>query len=271
MKAELRNIYRKYFKKTFLELKQIKNTTLNVGNKKQCYVCKKKFSYFGKFRKGSKGVNEFVRNLQVVGSDVDNFMCHFCGSNDRTRHLFMFFDKLHLWEKFENAKVLHFAPENTITKKIKSLKPAEYIMGDLFPNNEEYKKIDVTQIPFESNSIDILICNHVLEHVPDYKKAFAELYRVLRAGGFAILQTPYSLLLNHNFEDENINTDALKLFFYAQEDHVRFFSKRQFFADLQEAGFTLEIVNHKDMFTDDESYYYGVNKKEDLIRVTKTH
>jgi len=269
MKSTLKKIYKKHFKKTVLTLKQVKNTTLNIGNKKQCYVCKKRFSHFEKFRKGTSGLNDFVKSLQVVGSDLDNFMCHFCGSNDRTRHLFMFFDKLSLWQKFENATVLHFAPEKTITKKIRSLKPAEYIMGDLFPNNPEYKKIDVTQIPFEDNSVDILICNHVLEHVPDYKKAMGEIYRVLRKGGFAILQTPYSELLNQNFEDENINTEALRLFFYAQEDHVRFFSKKQFFSDLEEAGFVLQFANHKDLFTDEESRYYGVNKKEDLIRVAK--
>lgn len=269
MKSTLKKVYKKYFKKIFLAAKKIKNTTFNIGTKKECYVCKKKFHHFGKFRNGSKGINAFVGNLQVVGSDVDNFMCHFCGSNDRTRHLFMFFDKIGLWEKFGNASVLHFAPEVTIAEKIKSLKPASYAMGDLYPNKEEYQKIDVTQIPFQDASIDILICNHVLEHVPDYKKAFKEIYRVLRVGGFAILQTPYSELLDQNFEDRNIDTDARRLFFYGQEDHVRFFSKKQFFHDLEETGFTLQFVNHADLFTDEETEYYGVNKKEDLIRVTK--
>ncbi len=270
MKSTLKKVYKRYFKGTVLAAKQIKNTKFNIGNKKQCYVCKKKFNHFGKFRKGSKGLNAFVVNLQVVGSDVDNFMCHFCGSNDRTRHLFMFFDKLKLWEKFVNASVLHFAPEITIVEKIKSLKPESYAMGDLYPNKEEYQKMDITQIPFQDDSIDVLICNHVLEHVPDYKKAFREIHRVLRAGGFAILQTPYSELLDQNFEDRNIDTDELRLFFYGQEDHVRFFSKKQFLHDLEETGFTLKIVNHTDIFTDEETQYYGVNKKEDLIRVIKS-
>lgn len=269
MKSRLKKIYRKYFKKKVLAVKQIKNTTFNIGNRKECYVCKKTFHHFGKFRSGSKGVSDYLKNLQVVGSDADNFMCHFCGSNDRTRHLFMFFDKLSLWEKFKGASIIHIAPEKTLSNKIKSLQPARYVMGDLLNTNEEHQRVDVTDMPFEDESMDILICNHVLEHVPDYKKALQEIRRVLCVDGFAILQTPYSKLLKKNFEEENINTDALRLFFYAQEDHVRFFSEKQFFQDLQDAGFELKIAKHSDLFSEEETIRYGVNKVEDLIRVVK--
>lgn len=256
-------------KKTYRKIRQIKNTKLNFGNKKQCYVCKNKFNHFGKYRNGSKSINEYLKNLQIIGSDLDNFNCHFCGSFDRIRHLFMYFDKLKLWEKFTNSRILHFAPETEISKKIKSLNPKQYIMGDLYPENDELQKIDITNIQLLNESIDILICNHVLEHVPDYKKAFQEIYRVLSKNGFAILQTPYSLLLSNNFEEENINTNSLRLFFYGQEDHVRFFSEKQFFHDLEKAGFELKIVKHADLFSDMEADYFGVNKKEDLIQVIK--
>lgn len=270
MKHKLKPIYRKYFKGFVLSIKKIVNTQLNIGNKKQCYVCKKRFNHFGKFRNGSKGVNEYIRNLQIVGSDVDNFMCYFCGSHDRTRHLFMFFDKLNMWEKFRDSNILHVAPELMISNKIKSLSPSKYIMGDLFPKNDEHRKIDVTEIPFEDSSFDIIICNHVLEHVPDYKKALHEIHRVLKVDGIAILQTPYSLLLTNNFEDEGISDPHLSLIFYGQEDHVRFFSKRHFFSDLVVAGFKLNVIEHERFFSDSVSSYYGVNKKEDLIQVIKT-
>jgi SAM-dependent methyltransferase len=269
MKNRLKFFYRKYFKNKVLAVKHVRNTTFNIGNKKQCYVCKKTFHHFGKFRTGSKGINDYFKNLQVVGSDVDNFMCHFCGSNDRTRHLFMFFNKLNIWEKFKGACIVHIAPEKTISDKIKSLLPAKYIMGDLLNTNDEHQRLDVTDMPFEDESMDILICNHVLEHVPDYKKAMREIYRVLRVGGFAILQTPYSRLLTKNFEEENINNDALRLFFYAQEDHVRLFGEQHFFQDLQQAGFELKIAKHSDFFSEQETVYYGVNKAEDLIMVVK--
>lgn len=270
MKSRLKNIYRKYFKKKVLAARRIKNTTFNIGNAKQCYVCKKTFHHFGKFRSGSQGVSDYLKHLQVVGSDADNFMCHFCGSNDRTRHLFMFFDKLSLWEKFKGATIIHIAPEKTLSDKIKSLSPGKYIMGDLLHTNEEHQRIDITDLQFEDESTDILICNHVLEHVPDYQKALSEIHRVLRPNGFAILQTPYSKLLSRHFEEENINTDALRLFFYAQEDHVRFFSEKEFFNDLIRAGFELRLAKHSDLFSEKETAYYGVNKVEDLIQVVKT-
>lgn len=269
MKSSLRKVYRKYLKKKVLALKQVKNTTFNIGNRKECYVCKKTFHHFGKFRSGSKGLSDYLKNLKVVGSDVDNFMCHFCGSNDRTRHLFMYFYKLGLWGKFKGASIVHIAPEKTLSDRIKSLLPARYVMGDLLNTNEEHQKLDVTDLPFENGSIDILICNHVLEHVPEYKKALREIHRVLRVDGFAILQTPYSKLLKKNFEEESINTDALRLFFYAQEDHVRFFSEKQFFQDLEEASFELKIARHSDLFSEKETIRYGVNRMEDLIRVVK--
>ena len=269
MKNTLKKIYRKFFKKTHLKFRLFVNTRLNIGNRKQCYVCKVKFHHFGKFRHGSKNISDFLKNLQTIGSDTDNFNCFFCGSTDRTRHLFMFFDKLGIWEKFNDSKVLHFAPEPAVTKKITSLSPAEYTMADLNPKDNTCKKIDVTAIPYENSSIDIIICNHVLEHVPDYKKALQEIFRVLTGNGFAILQTPYSLVLNRNFEEENIITDILRVFFYAQEDHVRLFSQKQLFNDIRQSGFDLKIVKHYDLFDDYASFYFGVNKKEDLIMAVK--
>ena len=268
MKELFKKYYRKYFKKTWLyKLKPFINTKLYFGKKKQCYICNKRFHHFSKFVEiRPKGFREI---MQMVGTDPKNFKCYYCGCNDRERHLFMFFDKLSLWSKFENAKILHFAPELEISKKIKNLKPAEYIMADLFPQNDECKKIDLTDIPFNDNSFDIIICNHVLEHVPDYKKALKEIHRVLSSNGFAILQTPYSLFLNKNFEDESINNDFLRTYFYKQSNHVRIFSKKQLFLDIEESGLELNIVKHKEIFDENETSYYGVNKKEDLIKVVK--
>jgi len=96
-----------------------------------------------------------------------------------------------------------------------------------------------------------------------------ELFRVLKPGGIAILQTPYSTVLKSNFEDENINNEALRLSFYAQKDHVRIFGHEQFLTDLAKTGFDLNIIKHNDCFSSDETSRYGVNEKEDLIMVIK--
>ena len=88
-------------------------------------------------------------------------------------------------------------------------------------------------------------------------------------GGICILQTPYVRLLVNNFEDPGINTDELRRLYYGQEDHVRYFGEHTFFQSLTETGFELCIVKHSDLFTENDAVYYGVNKNENLIRVTK--
>lgn len=257
-------------KKMFDEvLNKIRRIINGIGSKKNCYICGKTFSQFTKFRGGSKGIlkSEFREKLDLVGSDIDNFCCMFCGSHDRERHLFMYFDKLSLWEKMKNRKILHFAPEKHIEIKIIEQVPMEYVKADLYPQNADIRKVDITDIPFNNDSFDFIIANHILEHIPDYRKALFELNRILKPGGIAILQTPYSKLLKNNFEDDGLDSDELRLFFQGQEDHVRTFGEYQFLKSLEEAGFSLQIKKHKDYFDIKTAYYYGVPIEEDLIMV----
>jgi len=246
----------------------------SLGNNKQCYICKKSFSRFKKYRGGSGNSSQFCKNINIIGTDPDNFGCPFCFCTDRDRHFFAYFDKLNLWPNNE-SRILHFAPEIQLYKKIESCNPLEYIKADWTPESyinrgiKDVKKINLMEIPFENNHFDIVICNHVLEHVPNLQKGLAEIYRVLKIGGFAILQTPVSQLLHKNFEDPGITTDTQKIYFYGQNDHVRIISKNQFFEDLENQGFKLAIVPHEDLFDNDFAKIHGVNAKEDLIRVIK--
>jgi predicted SAM-dependent methyltransferase len=256
-------------------IKSLIRFLINLPNKvfkrKECYICHNKFHHFTKYKGGTKKLSEFVKLLNCIGSDPDNFGCICCGSHDRERHIFMFFDELKIWEKIKNAKILHFAPEMHLSKKIEKEQPEIYIKGDLFPKHEnDVMQIDVTQIKYPENYFDFIICNHVLEHVPDYLRAMSEIFRVLKPGGSAILQTPYSKLIKHHFEEENINTDYLRNFFYAQEDHCRFFSETQFLNDLKKTGFSLNLKKSINFFNTELSNYYGINNNEDLIWVIKT-
>ncbi len=140
-------------------------------------------------------------------------------------------------------------------------------MGDVAPKDEEIQNIDATKIQFDDDSFDLIICNHVLEHIPEHKTAMKELNRVLKPGGTAILQTPYSKTLKRTFQDENLNTDEDRLFFYGETDHFRIFSEEQFFEELESAGFRLKIVRNDEFFDKNESSYFGINSIEDLVRV----
>ena len=239
------------------------------GRARQCYVCQRRFQFFTRFGGGSRNLPEFNLKLQIIGSDVDNFGCLYCDSHDRERHLFMYFDKLGIWERLSGSSVLHFAPELNLSKRLAQSRLKDYVKADLFPSHEGIQKIDATKIPFADQSFDLLIANHLLEHIPDYAAALREFFRVLKPGGTAILQTPFSTLLKENFEDEHIVSDELRTYFHGQSDHVRTFGEHRLMRSFEEAGFQLQIARHADLFDADATYRYGVNAKEDLIRVAK--
>lgn len=240
-----------------------------LGSSKECYICKSRFFRFSPFKGGAMKKLPFIEALQMVGSDARNFKCRYCGANDRERHLFMFFEQLKLWNKMKGASILHFAPERHLPHRIVAEDPSLYVRGDLFPKDSSVEKIDATSIPYPEEKFDFVICNHVLEHIPEYKKAMTEIHRVLKKGGIAVLQTPYSKLLVNNFSDESIDSDEARLFFYGQRNHVRVFGQKNFFRDLQDSGFALHLIKNDDVFTPSDCNYYGVNRFEDLVMVIK--
>jgi len=238
------------------------------GRKHLCYICGRTLRRFRPYGNGSQSVSAFTRELQVIGSDVENFSCPLCGCHDRERHLVMYFDRLSLWGKVKGGDVLRFAPERHFSARIERQRPTTYIKADLFPSSPDIQQIDATRIPFGDEHFDVIICNHVLEHIPDDRKVLSELFRVLRPGGFAVLQTPYSSLLENSFCDSSVNSDELRARFYGQEDHVRVYG-RDLFRRIQEAGFELCVRRHADVLSDIEPSFYGVNARENLILGTK--
>lgn len=265
-KKVIRKFYKIGFKTPVFKIKSFLNKR---GKKHKCYVCGNTFNHFNKYHGGIKNIPEFRLKLNLVDSNRDSFGCPFCPAYDRESHLFMFFDKLNFWKQLPDFQILHFAPEKNLSEKIESLNPFKYIKADFNPIHEDIKMIDATVIPFENDSFDLVICNHVLEHIPNYLMAISEIYRVIKPNGIAILQTPYSKILSKNFEDHNINTDNLREFFYGEKDHYRIFSEQHFLNDLRNVGFNLKIIQNREFFDDKISLYYGVSNNEDLIQVIK--
>jgi len=239
-----------------------------VGTSRCCYVCRKTFGAFEPYRNGLESVAPFLQALRSGGSDVVNFACPYCHCHDRERHLWMYFDKLEIWPKLSGASVIHFAPEQNLAAKIHSCGPRIYVKGDLFPSSPEFEKIDVTRIQYPQDHFDFVICNHVLEHVPDDRQALSELFRILKPGGSAILQTPYSSVLTNSFSDPSIDTDELRYLCYGQEDHVRIYG-RDLFARIEQVGFVLQPVTHQGCLSDVDAAYFGVNPIENLILARK--
>lgn len=132
-------------------------------------------------------------------------------------------------------KVLHFAPEQAFYKRFRNQKNLDYTTTDLNSPLADVKA-DICNLPFEDNSYDMILCNHVLEHIPDDTKAMQELYRVLKPGGMGIFQIPQDLSRDVTFEDNSI-TDAMeRARIFGQYDHVRLYG-RDYFDKLRSTGF----------------------------------
>jgi hypothetical protein len=139
-------------------------------------------------------------------------------------------------------KVLHIAPEYCFIKKFKQMKNLNYITADLISPWADVK-LDVQNMPFENNEFDVILCNHVLEHVPDDSLAMRELFRVMKPGGFGIFQVPLDPTLDTTFEDPSINTPEQREVHYGQRDHLRLYGTD--YADrLQNAGFIVIEDNY---------------------------
>jgi len=159
-------------------------------------------------------------------------------------------------------KMLHFAPEQAFYKRFKKMKHLEYTTTDLNSPLADVKA-DICDLPFKDNSYDVIFCNHVLEHIPNDELAMQELYRVLKPGGFAILQIPQDLKRATTFEDDSIRDPKKRAEIFGQYDHVRIYG-RDYFTKLEEKGFEVEKICLANELTPEEIDRYRIDPKEIL-------
>lgn len=255
------------YKSTYLN---VRRTLLNINPVKTnyCCVCEQKVGPWLSYKGGWKKAPILMTDLEVIGSDLDNFSCRACDSHDRERHLILYMEKMGLFKELQQSSVLHFAPEKHLSNCIDDSIPKEYIKADLYPKEKDIKKIDMLRIPYDDNRFEFVIANHVLEHVPDYKAALSELYRVLKPNGWAILQTPYSSVLENTWEDHGVITNKQRLQVYGQEDHVRLFGQ-DIFNHIVNAGFISHLVQHESLLNGISTKKYGVNSHEPFMLFSK--
>ena len=164
-------------------------------------------------------------------------------------------------------KVLHFAPEQCFLKRFKSLKNIDYTTTDLLSPIADVKA-DICDLPFSDNSYDIILCNHVLEHIPDDTKAMQELYRVLKPGGYGVFQIPQDLSRATTFEDDSITDKKERAKIFGQYDHVRVYG-RDYFDKLRSIGFKVEEVDYTSSLSIEDVTKYCLAKGELIPVVTK--
>ena len=163
--------------------------------------------------------------------------------------------------------MLHVAPEMQLHRVIRSHPNIDYVTADL---NSPFAmvKMDITNIEYEDNVFDVIICNHVLEHIPDDRKAMAELYRVLKPGGWAILQVPISLSLDRTLEDSTITTPEEREKIFGQEDHVRIYAK-DYKDRLVLVGFRVKVDRFEGKGSDSDIRKYGLLRDENIYVCSK--
>ena len=197
-----------------------------------CGLCKTHYRRF--LPDGSK--LPVISRLRIASAGYrPNCICPNCQSKDRDRLLYLFFNKRTDLFDGKLKKLLHFAPEPALKKLFQSQSYIQYRNADLNPDLAD-EQMDITNIPVASNSIDYIVCNHVLEHIPDDAKAMRELYRILKKGGKAVLQVPLALNLKETYENPAITDPHERETHFGQFDHVRVYGS-DYTKRLENAGF----------------------------------
>jgi SAM-dependent methyltransferase len=188
-----------------------------LGNKYNCAICEGSFNRFIKLQNGE-------------------LLCARCGSLPRDRRLYDLLKK----ENLLQGRVLDFSPSRALYRKIKKLPGVEYLSSDFAHEFLSDHQFDITAIDLPGNFIDLIICFHVLEHVPDDQKAMAELFRVLKPGGNMLVQSPFRE--GEIYENSAITTGDERKKHFGQEDHVRIYSEEGLSERLNKAGFHVKAL-----------------------------
>ena len=204
---------------------------------KTCPFCNKEFDKFNPFGHTAA----VLREVEIIGGGGrPEALCPGCGSLDRERLIYLYLreetDLLTI--QGEWIQVLHIAPAPRLAQVIHTTWVA-YISAALEPG-KAMVQMDLTDIQYYDNLFDIILCVHVLEHIEDDAKAMAELYRVLRPGGWALLQVPLSRKLTETLEDPEACTPEQRYAAYGQRDHVRIYAERDYIRRLVATGFMVE-------------------------------
>ena len=196
-----------------------------------------------------------------------NALCPGTLSLERHRLLWLYLERKTSFLD-DSIKVLHVAPEQVFYKKFKSFSHWDYTTTDLFSPLADVKA-DLCNLPFESNTYDLILCNHVLEHIPDDEKAIKEIYRILKPRGTAILQVPLNENRNTTFEDNSIEDPKERARIFGQYDHVRIYGK-DYYDRLKSIGFEATADDFINTLSEQEQEKFGLPKDERIPVVKKS-
>ena len=223
------------------------------GNKVECPVCGKTF-----------------RKFLSYGSDKahrENVLCPSDLTLERHRLMWLYLKEHSTFFETERLDVLHIAPEQCFHGLFKKQKNLNYLTGDLVSPLADLH-FDLHQIPLENDRFDVIFCNHVMEHVEDAHQCMKELFRVMKPGGWGIMQVPQDHNREITLEDPAIISPEDREKFYWQKDHVRLFGQ-DYPEWLSNAGFQVEQFLMKDVYSEEQINRFRLQKEEILYIVKK--
>ena len=191
----------------------------------------------------------------------ENALCPNCLALERHRTLW-------LWLLRESdigrgavalPRLLHVAPEVALMRKfhkIYAAQPADYVTADLESPLADLH-FDIQHIPLEDESFDVVICNHIMEHVEDDRLAMREILRIMRKGGWGVILSPVDQQREKTFEDDTITDEAERTRIFGQYDHRRIYG-RDYAERLREADFEVYECDYANLIPAKEKELYAL-------------
>lgn len=226
-----------------VKLKKILTTMPFIPKKYNCTLCGSSVTFF--LPLGVK--SELFQTKNIIGGGYrKKVRCPICGAIDRTRYLdYVLKQKTDIYSNPNNV-ILHFAPEKAIETKIRKVSGGGYITGDLTYGVAD-KVVDVTDICYPDNVFDYIIINHVLEHVPNERKAMEEIKRVLKHDGKVVFSMPICED-EDTYESTTELDESERLKQYGQKDHVRLYG-RDVKSHMEKYGYNIAEYKAEDILS----------------------
>ncbi|MEC7858569.1 MAG: class I SAM-dependent methyltransferase [Bacteroidota bacterium] len=221
------------------------------GNKVKCPICKKSFKEFFPYGRETR----------------NNALCTNCLSLERHRLIYLYLEKeTSIFKK--KTKLLHIAPEACLINIFKRFDNIEYITADLNSPLADIK-MDIHNMPFKEKSFDLILCNHVLEHVENDIKALEEIKRVLKMDGIGIVQVPfYNPIPKETLEDKSVTSKKERELLYGQSDHVRKYGK-DYRKRLESTGLKTKLKTPNSFLFNADIIRHSIIESEEIFIVSR--
>ena len=222
---------------------------MKIPNKK-CNICKNDFKFWSSYGTVSY---RFVS-------------CPFCASVERQRLLWFYLNDKKLLKNITN--LLHFAPEKCLHDLFIANTSIDYYPVDIDPSRPFIRHVvDIMDMPYEDGFFDLIIISHVLETVTNDMEAFAEIKRVLKPNGIALVMSVVHDNQDKTLENEDWNTKELRLKHYGNMYYMRRYGA-DFINRITQAGLKVQVVNHYKILSPKIQNTYGLREFDKIYRIT---